>query len=166
VWTDVAWAEVAEAHAWLVDRPDLLFEQTAASIRHGAELDPDRLSAARARVPEYGAWFADRLGAFDVLVFPATPIPAPRADDEGGTVEVAGGRRVDWRRGGALAWFTEPVNLGGVPALAVPAGRSTGGLPLGVQIVAARGRDELLVGLAGALEAADARFRPGPPPLP
>jgi aspartyl-tRNA(Asn)/glutamyl-tRNA(Gln) amidotransferase subunit A len=166
VWTDVAWAEFAEAHAWLVDRPDLLFEQTAASIRHGAELDPDRLAASRARVPAYGAWFADRFEAFDVLVCPATPIPAPRADDEEGTVEVVGGRRVDWRRGGALAWFTEPVNLGGVPALAVPAGRPTGGLPLGVQLVAARGRDELLVGLAGALEAADARFRPGRPPLP
>jgi Asp-tRNA(Asn)/Glu-tRNA(Gln) amidotransferase A subunit family amidase len=166
VWTDVAWAEFAEAHAWLVARPDLVFDQTAASIRHGAELDPGRLAASRARVPEYGAWFAERFRAFDVLLFPATPIPAPRADDEDGTVEVAGGRRVNWRRGGALAWFTEPVNLAGVPALAVPAGRSTGGLPLGVQLAAPRGRDELLVGLAGALEASDARFRPGRPSLP
>jgi aspartyl-tRNA(Asn)/glutamyl-tRNA(Gln) amidotransferase subunit A len=166
VWTDVAWAEFAEAHAWLVDRPDLLFEQTAASIRHGATVDRERLAASRARVPAYRAWFAERFEAFDVLVCPATPIPAPRADDEEGATEVAGGRHVNWRRGGALAWFTEPVNLGGVPALAVPAGRSNEGQPLGVQVMAAWGRDELLVGLAGVLEAADPRFRPARPPLP
>jgi Asp-tRNA(Asn)/Glu-tRNA(Gln) amidotransferase A subunit family amidase len=166
VWTDVAWAEFAEAHTWLVDRPDLLFEQTAASIRHGAMVDRERLAASRARVPAYRAWFAERFETFDVLVCAATPIPAPRADDEEGTVEVSGGRHVNWRRGGALAWFTEPVNLGGVPALAVPAGRSTEGPPLGVQVMAPWGRDALLVSLAEVLEAADPRFRPARPTLP
>jgi len=55
----------------------------------------------------------------------------------------------------ALA-FTYPFNLTGHPAATVRAGLSRDGLPIGLQLVAARGREELLLQVARAYE----RVRP------
>ena len=44
------------------------------------------------------------------------------------------------------------ANLTGVPAISVPVGRTSEGLPIGLQLLAAWGRDELLLDAAEALE--------------
>lgn len=49
--------------------------------------------------------------------------------------------------------FTSAFNLGGQPAVSLPLGMSSGGLPLGVQLVAAQGREDLLIRVAAELEA-------------
>lgn len=49
--------------------------------------------------------------------------------------------------------FTSAFNLGGQPALSLPLGQTPDGLPLGVQIVAAQGRENLLLRVASELEA-------------
>ncbi len=51
-----------------------------------------------------------------------------------------------------FAPFPAPWNLSGYPAVAVPAGATRGGLPVGVQLVAPRGREDVLLGLASQLE--------------
>ncbi|MGC5413045.1 amidase family protein, partial [Streptomyces sp. DT225] len=51
----------------------------------------------------------------------------------------------------ALPWA---VNLSGHPAASVPAGVTGDGCPVGVHLVAARGRDAELLGAAGAAERA------------
>ncbi|MBG0832689.1 amidase [Planomonospora sp. ID67723] len=48
--------------------------------------------------------------------------------------------------------FTEMFNLGGQPAISLPLGQSATGLPIGVQLVAAEGREDLLLQVASALE--------------
>jgi len=48
--------------------------------------------------------------------------------------------------------YTPPLNLVGFPAASVPAGGSRDGLPIGVQLVAARGGEALLLSLARQLE--------------
>ena len=50
--------------------------------------------------------------------------------------------------------FTAPFNVSGHPAISLPLGESAEGLPIGVQLVAARGRDELLLAAAADLEQA------------
>jgi amidase len=50
--------------------------------------------------------------------------------------------------------FTRPINVTGQPAISLPLGWPDDGLPRGVQIVAAYGREDLLIRVAGALEAA------------
>jgi Asp-tRNA(Asn)/Glu-tRNA(Gln) amidotransferase A subunit family amidase len=63
--------------------------------------------------------------------------------------------------------FTAVHNASGTPAFSAPLGRTTDGLPIGVQAAAAYGRDDLLFALAGELERAMpwAHLRP-PAPTP
>jgi len=51
------------------------------------------------------------------------------------------------------AWsYTEWFNLLGMPAAVVPVGRSTEGLPIGVQVVGRPWEEELVLALAAAVE--------------
>jgi Asp-tRNA(Asn)/Glu-tRNA(Gln) amidotransferase A subunit family amidase len=135
------------------------------ALRFGADRTPEEREAARARAGEIRRWFLERLAGVDLLLTPTTPTPAPPAEAD--EVEVAPGVPVDVHRGGP-AWCTEPVNLSGLPALALPAGRSEEGLPLSVQLVGPEDGEPALLGWARFLEEADPRFRaarPGPPTL-
>jgi Asp-tRNA(Asn)/Glu-tRNA(Gln) amidotransferase A subunit family amidase len=87
----------------------------------------------------------------DVLACPTVPAVAPPLESP--MVELPSG----WLtadeanvRGGALA------NLTGIPAISVPVGSSEG-LPIGLQLQAAWGRDELLLDAAEALERTNGR---------
>jgi len=48
--------------------------------------------------------------------------------------------------------FTAAFNVTGQPAVSLPAGVSSDGLPIGVQLVMKRGEEKKLLGLAAALE--------------
>ncbi|MFD9111208.1 amidase [Streptomyces bottropensis] len=89
-----------------------------------------------------------RMGAFheryDVLVTPSLPVTAFEAG-----VEVPGG--FGGRRWTAWTPFTYPFNLTQQPAASVPVGVDGAGLPVGVQVVAARYRDDLVLRVAHAL---------------
>jgi Asp-tRNA(Asn)/Glu-tRNA(Gln) amidotransferase A subunit family amidase len=50
--------------------------------------------------------------------------------------------------------FTEPFNVLGWPALALPCGAAENGLPASVSLIAAAGEDALVLGAGLALEAA------------
>ena len=87
----------------------------------------------------------------DVLAWPTVPAPAPPL--EAPLVELPSGVATADQanvRGAGLA------NLTGIPAISAPVG-SEDGLPIGLQLQAAWGRDELLLDAAEALERADGR---------
>lgn len=63
------------------------------------------------------------LGEFDVLVTPTSATPAPRSDEMSPEKMLLGPS------------FTGPWNLTGLPAVAVPCGFSSTGLPLSMQII-------------------------------
>lgn len=161
VWVDVAWAEFAEAHGRLLERSDELLSPTAESLRYGAGLGDSARRAALGRVGEIRTWFEARMHDFELLIAPSTPFPAPRSDAR--SLEVRQGVRLDLNRG-AISVLTRPVNLAGLPALSLPAGRSADGLPLGVQLIGRRGSESSLLRTASVVEAADARFCAGLPP--
>jgi Asp-tRNA(Asn)/Glu-tRNA(Gln) amidotransferase A subunit family amidase len=88
----------------------------------------------------------------DVLAWPTVPAPAPPLEEP--LVELPSGSLTADQanvRGAGLA------NLTGVPAISVPVGLSSEGLPIGLQLQAAWGRDELLLDAAEALERANGR---------
>jgi Asp-tRNA(Asn)/Glu-tRNA(Gln) amidotransferase A subunit family amidase len=88
----------------------------------------------------------------DVIAWPTVPAVAPPLDNT--TVELpSGAYPADYAnpRFGGLA------NLTGIPAISVPVGLGEGGMPVGLQLQAAWGRDELLLDAAEALERATER---------
>jgi amidase len=93
------------------------------------------------------AWFAD----FDVLMLPTVPEPAIRLGRINAAAPDPFAQLLD---AGTLITFTLPFNATGMPAMSLPLGMSSDGLPIGVQVVAPFGREDLLFRLASQLEAA------------
>jgi aspartyl-tRNA(Asn)/glutamyl-tRNA(Gln) amidotransferase subunit A len=60
------------------------------------------------------------------------------------------GRQVNPR---AHAAFTPFVNHARLPAISIPCGHDASGLPFGIQIIARRGRDRMLLRAAMCIEA-------------
>ncbi|WP_251093531.1 amidase [Streptomyces sp. Caat 7-52] len=103
-----------------------------------------------------------RMGRFheryDLLVTPTLPVTAFEAG-----VEVPAGSV--FRRWTGWTPFTYPFNLTQQPAATVPVGTDGDGLPVGMQIVAARHRDDLVLRAAHALYEAEAASAPPAPPV-
>jgi amidase len=57
-------------------------------------------------------------------------------------------------RAGRFVTFTPPFNATGQPAISLPLHENADGLPIGVQLVAAYGREDVLIRIASQLEAA------------
>ncbi len=83
---------------------------------------------------------------FDLLVTPALPLEAFEAGREF-PEDTAGRRWTDWTP------FSYPFNLSQQPAMVVPCGLTTSGLPIGLQIVGPRLGEPLIFRAARAFEA-------------
>ncbi|HYB90522.1 MAG TPA: amidase [Candidatus Binataceae bacterium] len=94
------------------------------------------------------AWWE---GGFDLLVTPTIPEPPPPLG-----VLVPDGREPlkGFVRSGELVPFTSPFNVTGQPAISLPLHWTSEGLPVGVQFIAAFGREDLLLRVGSHLEQA------------
>ncbi|HTY19873.1 MAG TPA: amidase family protein [Myxococcota bacterium] len=92
------------------------------------------------------AWWAD---GFDLLVTPTIPeLPPPLGELVPDPAQPLKG----FLRSGALTPFLIPFNVTGQPAISLPLSWSASGLPIGVQLVAAFGREDVLIRVAAQLE--------------
>jgi aspartyl-tRNA(Asn)/glutamyl-tRNA(Gln) amidotransferase subunit A len=160
-WARLAWRELFERHGRLLRDPEALGEPTRKLLVRGRDLPVDELGQARRRAGLVREAFLEALRAADVIVMPATPFPAPRAGEM--EVDIGAGRTLDVRRG-AISVLTRPVNLAGLPALALPSGRSDEGLPLGAQLIGRPGEESRLLRLGRLIgERFGGRESPEPP---
>jgi AtzE family amidohydrolase len=83
---------------------------------------------------------------FDILLAPATPFPATPI---GQATTLLGGEEVSVRAN--LGMYAQPISFIGLPVLAAPVIKK-GALPMGVQMIAAPWREDLLVRAAAWLE--------------
>jgi amidase len=88
---------------------------------------------------------------YDLLLTPTSTEPPPLLEEL--APDPAQPLRIG-RRFGAIAAFTMPWNITGQPAISLPLHWTADGLPVGVQLVADIGREDLLLRVAAQLEAA------------
>jgi Asp-tRNA(Asn)/Glu-tRNA(Gln) amidotransferase A subunit family amidase len=98
----------------------------------------------------------EEMRRFPVLLCPVCSIPAFRHGERSWTID---GNQVDYLD---AMRYTQWFNLLGAPAAVVPVGKSPEGLPIGVQVAGRPFEDEIVLGIA---EAIDKEFGFAAPPI-
>lgn len=93
-------------------------------------------------------WWAD---GFDLLLTPTIPEQPPELGQFAATEDNPLNTML---RSGTIVPFVAPFNLTGQPGISLPLYWNEDGLPIGVQLVAAYGREDVLVRIAAQLEEA------------
>lgn len=85
----------------------------------------------------------------DAVIAPASPIPAPCIGEN--EIEIAGERETVRS---ALVRVNRPANLSGHPAISVPCGFTSDGLPIGLQLIGPKFQEDELLRIASLYEEA------------
>jgi len=102
-------------------------------------------------------WWAD---GWDLLLVPTTGEPPPLIGEH---LAQPDDPMHGLRRAAQFVLFTSQFNMSGQPAISLPLHWNAAGLPIGVQLVAAYGREDLLFQVAAQLEAAQPWAHRHPP---
>jgi len=142
-------AESYAYHAENVARtPELYQPETLRRIRTGAEVSAKDYIHRRRELDEARREIAKVFENVDVFVTPTTPVPPPiiarlkENPDQLRPAEIL------------LLRNTRPLNVWGLPAISVPCGFTSGGLPIGLQIVGPHWGEALVLQLAHSYEQA------------
>ena len=95
----------------------------------------------------------------DAIVVPTTPIDAPLINQETSRIGTH-----DYPTRALLLRLNRPANLAGVPAISIPCGFTSAGLPIGLQLIGSTSGESTLLRIAHAYERAHPQLRR--PPLP
>ena len=145
-----AWMFVAKFREDYEQRGELMKDTLRWNIEQGLKLTLADVTAATikhaALVERIAGFFDDH----DILLCPAAQVPPFSLEEEWvhsiNGVELA--TYLDWM---AVCWA---ITVTGCPAISVPAGFTDSGLPIGIQIVGARGCDRHVLDVAHAFEQA------------
>ena len=119
--------------------------------RAGAEASASEYAAALGHIHYIGRRMGEFSDQYDVILSPTTAAPALRLGEIDMDTEDLKGYMQATNRYTA---FTQLLNVTGQPAVSLPLGRSSDGLPIGVQLAAPQGGEGLLFALAAQLERA------------
>jgi amidase len=125
----------------------------------GGRGDRRRYFRALERRDAFAAAFDRFLESYDAWLLPTVAVPAFPHTKTGTPIDVDG-RRVPYMLAGSA--FTCIASLTGHPAVTVPGALSSGGLPIGLQLIGRRWDDLRLVALAGLLARLTGGFRRPP----
>lgn len=140
-----------EAYAYHRERverePERIGADVLERLRRGkANSGADYAAARRAR-SEIRTAFDALFASYDAVALPTTVITAPLREAEDVLATAA-----------RLTALTSPFNLTGLPAISLPCGRGSDGLPVGLQLVGRRWHEARLLRVARAYEAARGPF--------
>jgi aspartyl-tRNA(Asn)/glutamyl-tRNA(Gln) amidotransferase subunit A len=142
-------AEAASYHApWLRTRADDYGPQVRARLENGLAYSAvEYLEALRWRGPALAAHL-DAISDTDAILVPVSRAAAPTIDETDAGAGPSAEAMIQ-----AITRFMRPTNYLGLPALAFPAGWSSRGLPIGLQLIGRPFRDETLIALGTAFQA-------------
>jgi len=133
---------------WIEESPNSYHPETLRRIRAGAKVTNEEFEQAKRELSVQREQIKKIFQRVDVLVTPTVPVAAPRiADLEQHPYRLRPTELVILRN-------TRPFNVWGLPAISVPCGFTKNGMPIGLQIAAAPGREDLVLTLAHAYEQA------------
>lgn len=139
---------LADAAAYHRDRiaqqADRIGEDVLTRLRWGTEVSGVEYALARRTQIDWRRKLDRLFETIEVLLVPATPIPATPIEDADPLALSKGN----------LTRFTRMFNLTGNPAVVVPCGFTGDGLPIGLQLVGAQWREEVILQVARAYEQA------------
>jgi amidase len=130
----------SELEPWNATQAEIGAATTASQYMQGIE-------KAQSYARGLAAWWED---GHDLLLTPMLTEPPLRLGELGPDVDPMD----QLVRLSGLTSFTMPFNVSGQPAISLPLHWNDDGLPIGVQLVAAYGREDVLLRVAGQLEAA------------
>jgi aspartyl-tRNA(Asn)/glutamyl-tRNA(Gln) amidotransferase subunit A len=142
--------EAAAYHKrWLIERPQDYGPQVLMRLQNGLAIPGvSYLEALRWRGPALAAHVA-AAGRVDAVLAPVAPVPAPTiAESDVGNSP--GAEAVIQR----LTRFTRPINYLCLPALAIPAGFTAKGLPVGMQLIGRSFDEATLLQIGAAFQRA------------
>ncbi|HUG56203.1 MAG TPA: amidase [Candidatus Limnocylindrales bacterium] len=127
----------------LAERPTDIGADVLARLRGGERTTGTEYAAARRRRDLIRHELVALLDRVDALLLPTTAIVAPPREGQDAVAAAA-----------RLTALTSPFNLTGLPALSVPCGFSSDGLPVGLQIAAGPWREDVALRVGRAYERA------------
>jgi aspartyl-tRNA(Asn)/glutamyl-tRNA(Gln) amidotransferase subunit A len=127
----------------LHDQPENFGDDVRQRLQAGAELPLSDYILARRTQSLMRRQFDNFFRDFDILLMPTTAVPAP---------PIEGPDAIEQAR--LLTRYTAPFNLTGLPAISLPCGFTSTGLPIGLQIVAPAWGEANLLRAAYAYEQA------------
>jgi aspartyl-tRNA(Asn)/glutamyl-tRNA(Gln) amidotransferase subunit A len=142
-------AESYEYHRqWVAESPGSYQPETLRRIRAGASVTADAFERAKRELAAERERIKQVFDEVDALITPTMPVVTPRIAD----LE----QHPDRLRPTELKMLrnTRPFNVWGLPAISVPCGFTDAGLPVGLQIAAAPGREDIAFSLAHVYERA------------
>jgi len=146
-----------QIHEPLRNRRQDMTHSFAEALERSWEMTPETFGAAARERGRLNLWCREVFERFDLLLTPTVPYDPPPARGPFPT-HTEGREQVP----AGVAAFTIPFNMSGHPAATVRAGLSEAGLPVGLQIVGPRHRDDLVMRAARLFE----RARPWHPDWP
>ena len=144
--------QLAESYSyhqrWIEESPDSYHPETLRRIQAGAKITPEEFWRAKQELFAERERIRNVFEKIDVLITPTCPVPPPKiADLKSYPERLRPAELVILRN-------TRPFNVWGLPAISVPCGFTKRGMPIGLQIAAAPGREDLVLSLACAYEQA------------
>jgi aspartyl-tRNA(Asn)/glutamyl-tRNA(Gln) amidotransferase subunit A len=121
-------------HERMSKTPEVYGEDVLRRLRTGAAYTSTEYALARRTQTEAKRQMARFFESYDLLILPSTAVTAPH---------IEGPDAVEQAK--LLTRFTAPFNLTGLPALSLPCGEDSKGMPIGLQIVGAAWQEKRIL---------------------
>ena len=144
-----AWHFQAKFGQLLDEHPTSFKASLEANIRLGEDLTGADVARAYSQRTALAETMRTFFGDHDVLLLPTSQVP-PFPVEQEFPETINGEQMPDYLAWMRSAWF---ITVTGCPAISVPGGTTSTGLPVGVQLVARHGADRQLLEVAAAVEA-------------